>query len=119
VIDGQAPLRPGGYTRAIPPEYWVDNLEHGYVVVLYNCSPTPCTADYSRLVNWYYALPPDPGGRVSYAKVLIVPWPTMKPRFAVVSWDWYDPIGSSLNLDEVQRFYDNHVNQSPDGPAAR
>jgi len=115
----QAPIKPGAYNQAIPPENWVHNLEHGYIAVLYNCpSPPGCRDDFKKLYDWSKSLPPDPGGRVQYAKILILPWPTMKPRFAAVSWDWYDDLGGTLNMDEVQRFYDNHVNQSTEGPAA-
>ena len=38
---GTAPITAGAYDQVIQPEYWVHNLEHGYVVVLYNC-PAGC-----------------------------------------------------------------------------
>ena len=43
-IQGQAPIAPGVYNQEIPAEYWVHNLEHGYIVVLYNC-PSGCDSD--------------------------------------------------------------------------
>ena len=111
-----APIAPGVYNQVIPAEYWVHNLEHGYVAVLYNC-PTGCQDDVNKLVAWKKQLPPDPGKSVPYAKIIVMPWPTMDKKFAAVSWDYY--IGwDSLNIDDVQAFYDNHVNRSPEGAMA-
>lgn len=117
--NGTAPISPGIHppTPAIPPEYWVHNLEHGYIVLSYNC-PTGCLSDLQTLNTWYATLPPDPGGGVPYAKFIAVSYPQQKEKFDVESWDWFDPIGSTLNLNEVKRFYDNHVNQSNEGAAA-
>jgi len=39
-VRGEAPLPWGFYARQYPPEDWVHNLEHGGVVILYNC-PQP------------------------------------------------------------------------------
>jgi hypothetical protein len=114
---GVAPIKPGVY---LPPtasaqtaEYWVHNLEHGYIAVTYNC-PSGCDSDLTTLNTWFKALAPDPGG-VGYAKFIAVPYPQQKEKWDIVSWDWFDPIGSSLNMAEVQKFYDNHINQSPEG----
>lgn len=117
---GVAPIKPGVYlpssATAQTPEFWVHNLEHGYIAVTYNC-PTGCDADFQRLNSWFKALPPDPGG-VGYAKFIAVPYPQQKEKWDIVAWDWFDSIGPSLNMVEVQKFYDNHVNQSPEGATA-
>ena len=114
---GKAPIASGVYlpsNTTLTPEYWVHNLEHGYVVVSYNC-PTGCDSDFQALNAWYHTLPPDPGGAVSYPKFIAVPDTAQKEKWDVESWDWFDPVGSTLNLNEVKKFYDNHVNQSPEG----
>jgi Protein of unknown function (DUF3105) len=118
-----APIEPGVYDQSIPAEYWVHNLEHGYVVVLYNC-PSGCQTQFNQLHAWYKGLSPDPQLNSScpqaynlsapYAKVLVLPETTMKPQFAVVSWDWYDPMAGGLDLNEVQKFYNNHLDQAPE-----
>lgn len=41
----------------------------------------------------------------------------MTAHFAVVSWDWYQPM-DALDLDLLQRFYDNHVDRSPESNQA-
>jgi hypothetical protein len=111
------------YNQVIPPEYWVHNLEHGYVVVLYNC-PNGCQTQFNELHAWYKGLAPDPQLNSAcpadynlsspYAKALVLPETTMKVPFAVVSWDWYDPMPNGLDLNEVQKFYANHTDQAPE-----
>lgn len=118
-----APIEPGAYNQVIPMEYWVHNLEHGYVVVLYNC-PNGCQTQFNELHAWYKGLSPDPQLSSScpanynlsapYAKALVVPETTMKVPFAIVSWDWYDPMPNGLDLNEVQKFYANHTGQAPE-----
>jgi len=123
---GQAPIGAGAYpyTQTIPAEYWVHNLEHGYVAVLYNC-PTGCDADFTTLREWMAKQPPDPQfvalvktnpGFKPYTKIIIVPWTSMKTKFAAVSWDYYDPMDTA-DTTELQHFYDNHVDQAPEGSA--
>jgi Protein of unknown function (DUF3105) len=111
---GDAPIQTGAYNQVIPPEYWVHNLEHGYVVALYNC-PSGCATEFQDLRNWYHSLPDEPG--FPYPKVIIIPWPTMDVPFAAVSWDWYDPI-PNFSIAEFNRFYMNHRFQAaePTGP---
>jgi hypothetical protein len=89
---GNAPLQAGAYNQVIQPEYWVHNLEHGYIIVVYNC-PSGCDAQFQQLRSWYRSLPADPSGAVAYAKVLILPWPSLQAPFAAVSWDWYSDSG--------------------------
>jgi Protein of unknown function (DUF3105) len=109
-----APIAAGAYDKVIQPEYWVHNLEHGYVVALYNC-PQGCNIQFQQLRNWYSSLHPNPG--FPYPKVLILPWTTMSVPFAMVSWDWYDSM-KTFSLNEVKRFYANHIGQGaePNAP---
>ena len=107
-----APVPAGTYNQEIPAEYWVHNLEHGYVVVLYNCPNNSCPGDFQTLLNWDKGLTPESG--FTYAKVLVLPWHTMKVKFACVSWDWYLGM-NTLDMTQVQAFYDNHKGQSPEG----
>lgn len=107
---GDAPIQTGVYNQSVPNEYWVHNLEHGYIVVLYNC-PNGCTTEFNQLHDWYKALAATPG--VPYAKALVLPYANMDVPFAVESWDWYDPM-PVFSLSEVQKFYANHENNGPE-----
>ena len=126
-LSGQAPVTRGVYTQQISAEYWVHNLEHGYIVVLYNC-PSGCDADFQQLRQWYdkeqskpdtglvqYAQANPSANFKPYAKIVVLPWPSMQPRFAAVSWDYYDPM-TKLDVNELNRFYDNHYGHAPEGP---
>jgi uncharacterized protein DUF3105 len=122
--NGQAPIAAGAYpyTATIPAEYWVHNLEHGYMAVLYRC-PQGCEADFQALRDWLKKQAPDPALAAlvksqptfkPYTKVIIIPWPSMTPKFAAVSWDYYDPM-DKVDTTELQNFYDNHVDSAPEG----
>ena len=110
-----APIQSGVYDQAVAPEYWVHNLEHGYVAVLYNC-PSGCGTEFQQLRSWYHSLPPDASGAVPYPKVIVLPYLKMDVPFAAVSWDWYDPM-PAFSIDEVKRFYANHVGQGAEPSA--
>lgn len=101
---GDAPIQAGVYDQSVPPEYWVHNLEHGYIAVLYNC-PTKCDTEFQELRSWYHSLPPTKG--FAYAKAIVLPYASLDVPFAVESWDWYDPM-PVFSIDEVQKFYNNH-----------
>jgi hypothetical protein len=110
-----APVQPGVYDQEIDAEYWVHNLEHGYVAVLYNC-PTGCSDTVQQLITWRKSLPADPAGNgaINYAKVIVLPWHTMPVKFAAVAWDYYQG-WNSFDQKAIQAFYDNHVGHSPEG----
>ena len=107
---GDAPIQTGLYNQSVPNEYWVHNLEHGYIVVLYNC-PNGCTTEFNQLHDWYHSLAATPG--VPYAKALVLPDTSIDVPFAVESWDWYDPM-PVFSLTEVKNFYANHENNGPE-----
>lgn len=107
---GDAPIQSGVYNQSVPSEYWVHNLEHGYIVVLYNC-PSGCSTEFNQLHDWDKSLAPTPG--FPYAKALVLPYTSMDVPFAVESWDWYDPM-PVFSLSEVQKFYANHENNGPE-----
>lgn len=117
-----APIQPGVYDQEINAEYWVHNLEHGYVAILYNC-PTGCSDAVQSLITWRKSLPPDPGaaaaqaGTINYAKVIVLPWHTMPVKFAAVSWDYYQG-WNAFDLTAIKAFFDNHVGRSPESPLA-
>jgi hypothetical protein len=113
-----APIAAGVYNAPIAPEYWVHNLEHGYVAILYNC-PKACDADFQKVQAWFKSQGPDAAAqscspKIPYAKIIVLPYATMAPQFAAVSWDYYDAM-PKLDLAEIQKFYDNHTGHSPEG----
>ena len=118
---GKSPITPGVYTQHVDAPYWVHNLEHGYIIVFYNC-PSGCAADFQKLREWFAKQPVDPAlqavaqqqsGFTPYPKILVLPW-SFDHKFAAVSWDYYDPM-DSLDLTEIDAFVANHIDHGPEG----
>jgi hypothetical protein len=109
-IPGQAPVSWGFSDQQIPPEYYVHNLEHGGVVLLYNCS-TDCTADQASVKDFVARAPKDP--QFGEVKMVAVKYVGPGHKFAMVAWGWrmfmdtWDPT-------MAQRFYTAHVDHGPE-----
>jgi hypothetical protein len=78
----QEPWAP--YPDGLPRERWVHNLEHGGIVLLYNC-PEGCDAEVDQLIALRNARPPD---QFNVVRVLIVPDTKMPHRFAALAWTY-------------------------------
>ncbi len=86
-----SPLPYGKYEDEQPRERWVHSLEHGGVVLLYNC-PDGCEDARATLVKVHDDTETDETGR---RRVIVVPDSKMPHRFAAVAWQWV------LAMDEV------------------
>ncbi len=79
------------YTTPVPEGFWVHDLEHGAVVLTYNC-PTGCAAELAQAQAMIDALPADPlctsaGGTVT-RRVVMTPDPKLDVPFAASAWGW-------------------------------
>jgi hypothetical protein len=74
----------GPYPNGLPRERWVHNLEHGGVVLLYNC-PAGCDDVVGALTTVWQATPPD---RFNEQRLLIVPDAQMPHKVAAIAWGW-------------------------------
>ncbi|HVJ15023.1 MAG TPA: DUF3105 domain-containing protein [Polyangiaceae bacterium] len=106
----------GVYDFPLPRGFWVHNLEHGAVVVSYNC-PTDCAAEVAAASAWLYQLSPDASCPTGAPRVLLVPDPELDVRWAASSW------GFTLRADcfddaAFSDFYVAHAGQSPAPEAA-
>jgi hypothetical protein len=88
------------------------NMEHGAVVVSYNC-PEGCDAELQAATEWFNALPVDAACQLQGAaqpRALLLPDPLLDVRFAASSWlhtlraDCFDEVAFS-------DFYDSNVGQ--------
>jgi hypothetical protein len=71
------------YTKPFPRGFWVHSLEHGAVVITYNC-PEGCAGEVAAAQAFIDALPTDcaSGAR----RIILTPDPELDVRFAASAW---------------------------------
>ena len=123
-LRGEAPLPWGFYSRPYPPEDWVHNLEHGGIVILYEC-PQPqqpagatlvetdlsCPDNQSPVQDFMSSAPRE--ALFNEVKIVATPYAVPGHRFAIVAWGWrlfMDSWDSSL----AEKFYEAHVDNGPE-----
>ncbi|MCG8427821.1 MAG: DUF3105 domain-containing protein, partial [Chromatiales bacterium] len=92
----------GEHQRVIPRGRWVHNLEHGHILLLYNC-PDGCTSELGVLrevleERFELSLRPPPDPKLT------------GPRFAAVAWTWIYRTDQP-DLSKLLCFIDQHINQ--------
>lgn len=108
---GVAPAPAGFYETTVEEEQWVHNLEHGYVVVLYDCGGSCPEGLLADLQGLFDAAPPS--SVFGTTKLVITPYAGLPHLVMAVAWD------TQLSLDTYDEtalldFYDRHVDQGPE-----
>lgn len=102
------------YDFPMPRGYWVHGLEHGAVVITYNC-PGGCADEVAHVQAMIDGLPADP--RCTAAglthQIILTPDPLLDTRWAMSSW------GSTLRATCVDtaafgQFYTDHFGHAPE-----
>lgn len=102
----------GVYTTEIPEGNWLHNLEHGGIVILYNCPPEGCEDLQQQLAQVAKNIPED--GRFQEQKVVVTPYARELPsKIVLLAWT------VQLNQDTVDPktitdFYKRYVNRGPE-----
>jgi hypothetical protein len=85
--------------------FWVHNLEHGWIVLAYNC-PEGCDAELDLLREVLDARPDH--------DVLLTPDPLLEgPRFAAISWTWVHAFEQPV-VEDLLCFIDQHYDHAPE-----
>ena len=93
----------GEHVEELADEYWVHNMEHGGVVLLYNC-PEGCETERASLTQFVEA---------RWGTTILSPYAGMDESFAIVAWR--HRLGTDcLDMDAFAAFYDTHVDQAPE-----
>ena len=96
----------GVHTRPLPPEYWVHNLEHGGVVLLYHC-PDGCSDEVAQLQTFVAA----------HERTLLTEYAQLPQRFAIVAWG-YRLLMTTLDVATLDAFYMMRFNHAPENIGA-
>jgi hypothetical protein len=99
----------GDYPTELPRERWVHNLEHGGVVLLYNC-PLGCEDIHQQLVAIRNGTRPD---RYNSVRILVTPDSVMPHKVAAVAWLWRWQ-GDSVDMNAIQCFIQSRYDRAPE-----
>jgi hypothetical protein len=99
----------GVYANELPRERWVHNLEHGGIVLLYDC-PTGCDDVVAQLINIRDATPPD---RYNEQRFIITPDSVMPHRVAALAWGWRWQ-GDAVDATTIRCFVNARYDRGPE-----
>ncbi len=102
--------QPGVYTEPVPAEAYVHSLEHGYVVLLYNCG-NDCEKSQEDLVAFARALPVSE--KYGYPKIVISADPKIETTYALLAWQHYMPL-DTFDEDLILSFYNATMDNGPE-----
>jgi hypothetical protein len=103
------------YTLPLPEGYWVHDLEHGAVVLTYQCDDAGCADEVAAAQQVMDDVADDPicsGTGVNH-RLVMTPDPRLDVRFAASAWGWtlradcFDPVAFGA-------FIDAHYGQGPE-----
>jgi hypothetical protein len=98
------------YDTPVPEGFWVHSLEHGAVVISYNC-PEGCAAEVARAQAMIDSLPVDPlcypTGGTSLRRLVMTPDPHLTTRFAASAWG-FTLRASCFDPTRFRAFVDSH-----------
>ncbi len=100
--------KPGVYDSPLPDEELVHSLEHGYVIISYNCSTLP-EGDCKNLKDRLKTL----AERQRLWKLIVVPRPNLDTQIALTAWRRIDKL-NSLDEDRIVRFIDAWRDTGPE-----
>ena len=103
-------IRTGLFSETQESGYWVHSLEHGYIVVLYNC-PAECPELIAQLQQFYDAAPKS--ARYGYQKLVVTPYATMPHRLGIVAWGRDDEM-DEFDAERLSRFYQAYHDSGPE-----
>jgi len=101
----------GVYRSPLPRGFWVHNLEHGAIVLSYNCADG-CADEVARAEQFLNELPTDPGCPGS-RRVLLLPDPLLDVRWAASAWG-FTLRASCFEPTAFRRFYSEHYAKAPE-----
>jgi hypothetical protein len=102
----------GAVTEPVSPGNWVHNLEHGAVVLLYNC-PEGCPELVQQIRTLHSTLPLGRNARRGVPRMLALPYTDMDSRIAVVAWGYLLEL-DEFDAEQIRRFYEARIDRGPE-----
>ena len=99
------PWRWGIYDEIIDERFLVHNLEHGGILIYYNC-PTECPQLVANLTELVQKFPSK--------KIVLSPYPNMETTMALVAWTFLDTF-ENFDDQRILNFIEAHES-SPNSP---
>jgi hypothetical protein len=102
------------YDVPVPWGNLVHGLEHGAVIIVYNCGDAGCPEEVARAQAFIDTLPLDgASGCATTRRVILAPDPTLSVRWAATAWTW------TLRADcfdetAFGQFYADHYDHAPE-----
>lgn len=84
----------GVYLDELADETWVHNLEHGGVVLLYNC-PDGCPDEVADLEDF----------AAGHERVIVTPYAALPTRFGATAWEWR-LLTDCFDMPGIEKFYE-------------
>jgi hypothetical protein len=102
------------YTTPVRQPFLVHNLEHGAVIIHYNCGDTPCDEELAALADFLAARPADTicSPPVTH-RIIVTPDPDLDVRFAAASWG-YALRSNCFDLAALDAFLTEHYADAPE-----
>lgn len=100
----------GVYTEPVPEGYWVHNLEHGGIAVLYNC-PEGCPELVEALREVYAAAPAS--ARWGRVKMIVLPYSRMDSRLMLIAWGRRERL-EGFDRERILQFYQAYLDRGPE-----
>lgn len=103
------------YTQPVSPGFWLHSLEHGAVVLLYNCS-RGCGEALAALTALIESLPVDPVCSAiplnpAKRRVILAPDRHLDSTFYALAWGW-SLASNCLDTAAIHAFYNQHYAMS-------
>lgn len=103
------PAEAGFYEEPIPDGYLIHSLEHGHVIIHYNCatlSEAECQDLVAKLTDLF--------NREGAWKLIAVPRPELDTVLAITAWGWIDKF-NEYDEARIQRFIAAYRDRGPEG----
>jgi hypothetical protein len=110
-VNGLAPAIPQLYRQPIRPERWVHNLEHGYVVVLFDCESDDCPESlFTNLQAFFDAAPLS---KFNKKKLVITRYRGLQVPIMAIAWDVQRDF-QEFDMNGLLDFYRLRVDRGPE-----